>query len=71
MRRTRQYRFICAVAGGKFLASRRKDGPWPRFSTAIGEALKFKSEEDAVAWLRENGGPRVWLERHSMTLRHS
>jgi hypothetical protein len=60
----RQYKFICAVADGKFLARGPKDGPWPYFTDDLGAALKFRSEREAEDWLRENGSPRVWLEQH-------
>jgi hypothetical protein len=68
---SRQYRFICAVAGGKFLAVRPRGAPWPYFADDVGSALKFRSEEEAEAWLRKNGNPRVWLEQHTQTLHWS
>jgi hypothetical protein len=66
----RQYRFICAVAGGMFLTRRPKVGPWPAYSNDVRDALKFCSEDAATEWLTENGSPRVWLEQHHQTLDH-
>ena len=61
----RQYKFICAVVGGKFLVRRPREGAWPAYSSEVRDALKFASEEEATAWLQRNGNPRVWLERHT------